>query len=196
VGRSDVQFALGLQSNWMIRYAGEWWRILTAVFCHGGLIHLLFNASFLVWLGKDLEETFTPSGAVIVFFGSGLMGGFVSYLAPVNTVGASGALFGYLGALLYYAKGRGGVYGERLFKQVGTWTIYCFVFGLLVGANNWGHAGGFVGGGLVAHLIGWDHSRLRRTRGLLAVLCLLLFVVCWGLTAWHFSENLALIRAS
>jgi rhomboid protease GluP len=88
----------------------------------------------------------------------------VSYLAGVRlTIGASAAVCALVGAILYYGKSRGGIYGTALFKQVGGWVLFIFIFGFIVpGINNWGHGGGMAAGLLLGYALGYQERRSVR----------------------------------
>jgi membrane associated rhomboid family serine protease len=130
---------------------GEWWRIVTSGFLHAGLMHLLFNMLALYNLGRILEPTIGRVRFAVLYATSLLAGSFgVLILSPdALTVGASGAVFGLMGALVAaqratgvdpWSSGVGGLIGINLLI---TFTIP----GISIG----GHVGGLVGG-LVA---GW-----------------------------------------
>lgn len=80
---------------------GEWWRLFTAMFLHGGMTHLLMNMFSLYLIGRGAEMYFDTKSYLSIYFFSGLLGGLVSlYMHPVSVgVGASGAIFGVFGAL-------------------------------------------------------------------------------------------------
>jgi len=80
---------------------GEWWRLFTAMFLHGGMTHLLMNMFSLYLIGRGAEMYFDTKSYLSIYFFSGLVGGLVSlYMHPVSVgVGASGAIFGVFGAL-------------------------------------------------------------------------------------------------
>ncbi|WP_238536370.1 rhomboid family intramembrane serine protease [Sulfurovum sp. AR] len=80
---------------------GEWWRLLTAMFLHGGMTHLLMNMFSLYLVGRGAEMYFDTKSYLSIYFFSGIIGGLVSlYIHPVSVgVGASGAIFGVFGAL-------------------------------------------------------------------------------------------------
>ena len=80
---------------------GEWWRLLTAMFLHGGMTHLLMNMFSLYIVGRGAEMYFDTKSYLSIYFFSGIIGGLVSlYMHPVSVgVGASGAIFGVFGAL-------------------------------------------------------------------------------------------------
>ncbi len=80
---------------------GEWWRLLTAMFLHGGMTHILMNMFSLYIVGRGVEMYFDTKSYLSIYFFSGIIGGLVSlYIHPVSVgVGASGAIFGVFGAL-------------------------------------------------------------------------------------------------
>lgn len=80
---------------------GEWWRLGSAMFLHGGMTHLLMNMFSLYLIGRGAEMYFDTKSYVSIYLFSGLIGGLVSlYVHPVSVgVGASGAIFGVFGAL-------------------------------------------------------------------------------------------------
>ena len=80
---------------------GEWWRLFSAMFLHGGMTHLLMNMVSLYLIGRGAEAYFDTKSYLSIYFFSGLIGGLVSlYIHPVSVgVGASGAIFGVFGAL-------------------------------------------------------------------------------------------------
>jgi rhomboid protease GluP len=65
-----------------------------------------------------------------------------------------------VGAVLYYGKSRGGIYGRNLYRQISIWVIFLFVFGLIVpGINNWGHGGGILAGIVFGYLLGYQEKK-------------------------------------
>ncbi|AMX00173.1 MULTISPECIES: rhomboid family intramembrane serine protease [Rummeliibacillus] len=99
----------GAAANYLIA-DGEYWRLLTSMFIHGGFFHLLFNMFSLYVFGPELERLAGKLRFFTIYFVSGFMGNVVSYLIqPANYVsyGASGAVFGLFGAflaLVYYTR--------------------------------------------------------------------------------------------
>ncbi len=80
---------------------GEWWRLLSAIFLHGGIMHLFMNMFSLYLIGRGVERYFNTVSYVSIYLFSGLLGGLASlYMHPASVgVGASGAIFGIFGAL-------------------------------------------------------------------------------------------------
>ncbi len=82
-------------------FKAEWWRLLSAMFLHGGMTHILMNMVSLYIVGRAVERYFSRVAYLTIYFFSGLFGGMASlYMHPVSVgVGASGAIFGLFGAL-------------------------------------------------------------------------------------------------
>jgi rhomboid protease GluP len=127
---------------------GAWWTLFTAIYLHGNLLHILFNVLWIRQLGPAVEQLYGGARLVSIFTVSGVAGFLVSNVVGVPfTVGASGSIFGLLGAMVAYGRRRGGAFGSTILRQYGQWALILFVFGFLMsGVNNFAHAGGFVGG--------------------------------------------------
>ena len=127
---------------------GEWWTLLTAIYLHGGLLHILFNVLWIRQLGPAVEELYGPARFFVIFTVSGVAGFVVSnFVGVLFTVGASGSIFGLLGAMVAFGRRCGGVFGAMVLRQYGQWALLLFVLGFFMsGVNNLAHAGGFVGG--------------------------------------------------
>jgi rhomboid protease GluP len=145
--------------------AGRWWTLLTAIYLHGGLLHLLFNLLWVRQLAPEVEELFGRARLMVIFTAGGVLGFVVSNVAGVAlSVGASGAIFGLLGALVSYGRSRGGAFGVAIMRQYGHWALILFVLGFfLPGVNNLAHAGGFAGGFLAGMLLSPRERRPERT---------------------------------
>lgn len=129
-------------------HLGRWWTVLTGIYLHGGLLHILFNVLWIRQLGPAVEELYGPARMVVIFSVSGAVG-FVASNAFGHpfTIGASGSIFGLLGAMVAFGHKRGGTFGSLILRQYGQWAILLFIMGFLMpGVNNVAHAGGFVGG--------------------------------------------------
>jgi membrane associated rhomboid family serine protease len=142
---------------------GELWRLVTAGFVHYGPFHLAFNMLGLYILGGMLEPALGRVRFATVYFVSLLAGSFGALLLePVrDTVGASGAIFGLMGALVVLFRNRGIPLME---SGLGFWLILNVVFSLRPGISLGGHLGGFVGGLLVAYVLIELPERFRTSR--------------------------------
>jgi membrane associated rhomboid family serine protease len=166
---------------------GRWWTLLTAIYLHGGVLHILFNVLWIRQLGPAVEELYGPARLVVIFTASGAAGFVVSNSIGVAfTIGASGAIFGLLGAIVAFGRKRGGVFGQMVLRQYGQWALVLFVFGFFMpGVNNWAHAGGFAGGfasGLVLSLA--EHRTETALDKLLAAAAVALTVAGFLLALW------------
>jgi rhomboid protease GluP len=163
----------------------RWWSVVSAGYLHAGLLHILFNMAALWQIAAVVAGEFGPGRMLVIYTGGSIGGFIVSYLAGVPlTVGASAGICGLVGALLYYGRSRGGVYGSALFRQVGVWVVAMFAFGFIVPViNNWAHAGGIVVGALAGLLLGYNERRregsLPKTLGA-ACLVLTVLVLAWA----------------
>ena len=176
---------LGSTGTIPILQLNRWWTLISANYLHGGLLHILFNMMALRQVGHLVVHEYGGSRMFAIYTIGGVLGFFVSFLAGVPfTIGASAALCSLIGALLYYGKSRGGVYGQAVYKQIGSWAVFIFIFGLIVpGINNWGHGGGMLAGAVLAYLLGY-RERKRETPGhrTLALACGLVtaLVLVWA----------------
>ncbi len=128
---------------------GEWWRLLTASFLHYGLIHLGMNMLVLWFIGPPLEEYFGHGRYLLVYVVSGLAGSAGALIWSPNalTVGASGAIWGIMGAALVLEARKIWVFGGQAMGLVIFNLAISFVIpGISIG----GHIGGLIGGGLCA----------------------------------------------
>ena len=183
---ADALWALGAAGSIPWRF-GRWWTLLTAIFLHGGLLHILFNVLWIRQLGPAVEEIYGPARLVVIFTISGVAGFVVSNSLGVPfTIGASGSIFGLLGAIVAYGRKRGGVFGQMVLQQYGQWALILFIMGFLMdGVNNWAHAGGFVGGflaGLGLSLA--EHRDETALDKLLAAAAIVLTLAGFALALW------------
>jgi rhomboid protease GluP len=135
--------------------AGEYWRLLTAPWLHGGTEHLVGNGIALYILGMVCEAAFGRAQLVVLYVLSGLAGSLVSMLVSVGpSVGASGAIFGLQGAaivLLRRERDRLLVRDRRVGFVLLIWAIYTIAGGLTDPfIDNGAHIGGALGGALIA----------------------------------------------
>ena len=135
-----------------------WWTLFTAIYLHGGLLHIFFNIMWIRNLGPAVNEYYGPARGFVVFSVAGAVGFLVSNLANgAPSVGASGSIFGLLAALIVYGRRTG---SSTLTAQLWQWAILMFVLGFFMGrVNNWAHAGGFMGGWVAAEAMAFSEKR-------------------------------------
>lgn len=164
-------YQLGMTSGdaWAL---GWWWTVLTATYLHGGLLHIVFNMMWVWNLAPAAAEAYGPARAFVLFNISGIGGFLVSNaLSGVPTVGASGAVFGLLAALIVAGRRLGQF---RMAARLWQWALILGVFGLLMPhVNNWAHAGGFAAGWAGAALMGVREAH-RESAGIILAAGLLI----------------------
>ena len=166
---------------------GRWWTLLTAIYLHGGILHIIFNVLWIRQLGPEIEQLYGPARLVVIFTVSGIAGFVVSnWIGVPFTIGASGSIFGLLGAIVAFGRKRGGVFGRMVLRQYGQWALVLFALGFFMqGVNNWAHGGGFLGGfltGLALSLA--EHRDETGFDKLLALVAIVLTLAGFGLALW------------
>ncbi len=150
--------ALSSRESIIEALAGEWWRLESATFLHAGWDHLLGNCLVLYVVGMACEHAFGFARTAVVYFTSGLTGSLLSgALSPGPSVGASGAIFGVVAAVivvLYRHQTRFYLRDKRIGFVLLMWAAYQISTGLLNPyIDNFGHLGGFAGGASAALLL-------------------------------------------
>ena len=136
---------------------GEYYRLITGIFLHGSLIHLFFNAYALYVIGSQIENYFGRIKYLIIYLVSGLMGALFSMIfgGNVASIGASGAIFGLMGALLYFGYHYRVYLGNVLKTQLIPLIIFNLFLGFILnGVDNFAHIGGLIGGLLITKALG------------------------------------------
>jgi rhomboid protease GluP len=141
---------------------GQWWRLLTCVFLHGGLWHIGFNTYALIYLMPVVREVYGANKALFVFLVTGIGASLASmfwtlyqfgsdplFLQYRVSIGASGALCGWIGLLLVWGHRDGTGSGIAIRNSMARWALYILVFGFFIGADNAAHVGGWIAGGLL-----------------------------------------------
>ena len=154
----DLVAFFGAKSNSAIA-GGEYWRLLTPLFIHANLLHLFVNAYSLWIIGPQVEAPFGYARFLLIYLLSGAAGVVLSFaLSPNPSVGASGAIFGLVGALTEYLfrhRRRFGAFGRQRLMNLVAVIGFNLLFGLTSRQiDNWGHLGGLVGGAVLGWLIG------------------------------------------
>lgn len=136
---------------------GEWWRLLTSMFLHGGIMHLLLNMYGLIIASIYVEPIFGNWKTALLYFVSGICGSLASIFWYENTtsVGASGAIFGLFGAILallptsiFLKEAR-----KPIFTMFGTYIGISLIMGLAGGIDNAAHIGGLISGAITSLIV-------------------------------------------
>lgn len=142
---------------------GQYYRLFTGMFLHSGIIHLLFNMYALYIIGMQLESFLGKWKYLVVYLLSGLGASMLSiFFSNSFSVGASGAIFGLMGALLYF----GYHYRVYLDSVVKSQIIPLIVLNLILGftlsgIDNWAHVGGLVSGILATMAVGVKYKSTK-----------------------------------
>jgi len=175
---------LGATGTLPIDRLHRWWTLVSASYLHGSILHILFNMIAFKQLAEIALREYGASRLFIIYTASGVAGFGVSYMVGIPlTLGASAAVCGLMGSMLYYGKSRGGVYGQAVYRQIGGWAIGIFLFGLLMpGINNWAHGGGLGAGVLLGFVLGYQ-ERMRES-GFHKTLARVLAILTGIILAW------------
>jgi rhomboid protease GluP len=133
---------------------GQWWRLVMAMFLHGGLLHIAMNTWVLMDLGPQVEEVYGSARYLFLYVFTGTAGFALSSLMGHFSVGASGSLMGLIGVMLALTSRRGGAYMQMIRSQLIRWVVYILAFGLIVpGIDNSAHIGGLAAGFLLGRVM-------------------------------------------
>ena len=180
---SNTLVFLGASGTIPLAYTHDWTSIFTANWLHGSLLHILFNMLALRTLAPLTVKEFGLYRMLSIYILSGAAGFLLSCIGGVPlTIGASAGLCGLIGALFYFGRSRGGIWGKMVFDQTKSWILSLVLIGLILPSiNNWGHGGGFAAGFILAFLFGYQERRksgmidLVLCAGLSVFTCFLLF---------------------
>lgn len=187
VGSStDPQTLIQYGAKWNPLIAeGEYWRLITPMFLHIGIWHILINSMALYFLGGTVERIYGSFRFFWIYFAAGIMGTVASFaFTPNLAAGASGAIFGCFGALLYFGLKRRNLF----FRTMGMDVIFTLGFNLAFGfimpmVDNYGHMGGLVGGFMAAAIVNLPGERRLKEQltFTLAIALVFLFLLNYGL---------------
>ncbi|MBV9507940.1 MAG: rhomboid family intramembrane serine protease [Acidobacteriia bacterium] len=137
--------------------AGQWWRLVTAGFLHGGVLHILMNSWVLFDVGAQVEEIYGTSRLLVIYFASTVAGFYLSTLwSRAISVGASAALMGLIGAMIALSMHHRSAMTTAIRGTYIRWVVYILLIGLLpgIGIDNAAHIGGLAAGFGVAYAAG------------------------------------------
>jgi len=151
--RGEVVYRLGASFGPAIFLLHEWWRLVTAMFLHGGLIHIGFNMMALMQFGPALEELYGSPRYLFLYVVTGMFGFLVSAWLGNYSLGASGALLGLVGVMLAITSKRGGAFMRDLRARLISSVAILFLLGFSgVGIDNYAHGGGLALGFVLGKL--------------------------------------------
>ncbi len=173
----------------------QWWRLVTAGFLHGGIIHILMNSWVLFDLGAEVEQIYGTSRMIVFYFFSTVTGFLISSrYGPYPSVGSSAGIFGLVGAMLAFGVFDESSLGRTVKALYMRWLIYLLVLSFIPGVDFRAHMGGISGGFVAAWLASTPRARLMWKEPLLrglAVLSVALTALAFVMMFMSMSSNQA-----
>ena len=158
---------------------GQVWRLVTSMFLHWSLVHFLVNMYSLKILGTQLETFLGKGKFIVIYLVSGITGALLSCVIYPNSIsaGASGAIFGLLGSLLYFGYHYRNYLGSALKTQIIPLIIINLAIGFMPGSNidNAAHIGGLVGGLLCTMALGVN-NKSKKSEKINGAICLIILI--------------------
>ncbi|GEM_PF-1425695 len=201
VGHGNVDSVaemFGAKVNVLIQH-GQWWRLLTPIFLHGSWLHLISNSLSLVWFGSSIERLYGARKYLLIYVTAGIVGNIASYIhMPGLSLGASGAIFGLVGAgLMFPIRFRSLLPKDAPQKILGQ-ILPIAVINLIIGSttpsiDNWAHMGGLAGGAIVALFLIpdalTDRQPNRALGAMLSAACIgaILIILLAGFKQWQWA---------
>jgi rhomboid protease GluP len=187
-------YRLGASNPYAIFFLHQWYRLITAMFLHGGLLHIGFNMMALMQLGPALEELYGSARYLFVYVVTGAFGFLVSAFFGTRSIGASGAILGLVGVMLAITSKRGGSYMRELRSRLISSVVILFVLGFMgMGIDNKAHLGGLLSGFLLGKIFADRqpmNARERQTAYLLGWLAGMAVIVSFVLMVLHYRDPL------
>src|SRR5213596_2812683 len=179
----ETLMAFGVKANEEIA-RGQWWRFVTPIFIHIGLLHLFFN-SYALWIvGPQVEKLYGSTRFVILYVVTGVAGVFGSYFYHPQSIsaGASGAIFGLFGVLLAFGIRYRNAIPPFFKRAVGTGVLPVIVINLIIGftipqIDNSAHIGGLLAGAALAAIIPFQRPGDETNPGFRALQIALLAII-------------------
>jgi len=164
-----------------IREYGEYYRLISGGFLHGDIFHLLFNCYAIYVIGGQLEGFMGRTKYTIIYFVSMIIGSLMSItFSDYPSIGASGAIFGLMGSLLYFGYHYRIYLGNTLKSQIIPLIVINLLYGAVVsGIDNFAHIGGLIGGFLITMALGvkYKSSFSERTNGIIITTIFTIFMI-------------------
>ena len=169
---------------------GEYYRLLTGIFLHGDIFHLLFNCYALYIIGSQMESFMGKGKYLVIYLFSGLIGSLASIALNGDTpsVGASGAIFGLMGSMLYFGYHYRVYLGNVLKSELITLIMINLILGAITpGIDNYAHIGGLIGGILMTISLGvkYKSTTFEKVNGWIVTALFTIFMIYMGIFAFR-----------
>lgn len=169
-----------LGNHFLYIQRGEIWRLVTSIFLHGDVIHLASNMLALYMVGPMVEKYYGKWKYALIYFGSGIFGSLLSaVLGNYFSIGASGAIFGLFGALMYFGYKYRATLDGFLRSGIVPVVILNLILSIVVpGIDFYGHIGGLLGGVLITYTLGVANKDSLRDRinGIIITILIVVFL--------------------
>lgn len=162
----------------------ELWRLVTAGFLHGNILHILMNSWVLFDLGAEVEQIYGTSRMIVFYFFSTVTGFFLSSHMGLQSLGSSAGIFGLIGAMLAFGVTDKSSLGSTVKSLYTRWLIYALVLSFIPGVDFYAHIGGVAGGFAAGYFASTPRARLMWKEPLIrgmAIACIAITAVCFAL---------------
>ena len=163
---------------------GQLWRLITCMFLHADIIHIMCNMYALYVVGPRVEDFFGKRKYLLIYFLSGLSGSLLSVglNSDVASVGASGAIFGLFGALLYFGYSYRGYVGAMVKSQILPVVFLNLIISFTIpNIDVWGHVGGLIGGLMVSNMLGTIENKKYEVSNICLFIIYFVFLIYLGI---------------
>ena len=180
-GQSEAMVAQFCVHGPSVRY-GHYYRLFTGMFLHGSILHLIFNSYALYVIGSQIESFLGKFKFLIIYLVGGLMGSLfsITFNGNMASIGASGAIFGLMGALVYFGYHYRVYLGNVIKSQIIPLIVFNLVLGFVMsGVDNSAHIGGLIGGTLATISLGIKDksTNFERMNGLITTIIFFAFAI-------------------
>jgi rhomboid protease GluP len=187
-------YRLGESFPYSIFYQHQFFRLVTAQFLHGGLIHIGFNMMVLMDIGPVVEEVYGSPRFLFLYLTSGIVGFLFSAFSGHNSIGASAPILGLIGMLIAITTKRSGAHMQELRSRLISWVVSIFVLGFFIsGVDNWAHAGGLAAGFGLGKLFA-DREPMNagevRVANILGWVAAAVLIASFALMILHYNDRL------
>lgn len=184
----------GVSLPWVYEHMQPW-RLVTAGFLHGGILHILMNSWVLFDLGAEVEQIYGTSRLIVYYFISTVTGFYFSSHMGLQSLGSSAGIFGLIGAMLAFGVTDKSSLGAAVKSLYTRWLIYALVLSFIPGVDFYAHLGGLAGGFVAGYLASTPRARLMWKEPLIrgiAIVSILLTAVCFA----YMFQFMAILNSS
>lgn len=169
------------------------WRLFTYTCMHGNLMHIGFNMVALLQIGPLIANTFGFTRTLFIWVASGALAIILPSIivTPSLVVGASGSVFGLIGVAMAYGHRVGTPQGIHIRNKMIEWTVFCTLFGLMMGGiAHSAHFGGLIGGALLSFVIPPPKTNTQHALSPILLASAVIFIIWSVWSAWQVYSDL------